>query len=165
MTKPKILYHASQNKNLEIIEPRQETFRNKSEGPVVFASSDKANVTKFLVPSDDSWTKKLRFGKNHIHIISDKERYEKADKGGAIYYLESTLFELDKNKVGGKNEWTSKIPTKPFNKEVFNSGLEAQLKNGVQVFFVDKETFNLIDKSKDHGKEIIKKLRASDKRS
>lgn len=165
MVKPKILYHASQNKNLEIIGPRQETFRDKSEGSVVFASPDKAEVTKFLVPSDNSWTKKLRFGKNHIHIISDKERYEKADKGGAIYYLDSTSFILDKDKGGGKNEWTSKFPVKPFNKEVFDSGLKAQQENGVQVYFVDKETFNSINKSKDHGKEIIKGLKVFGKRS
>ena len=163
MIKPKILYHASQDKNLEIIEPRQETFRDKSEGSVIFASPDKTNVTKFLVPSNDSWTKKLCFGKTHFHIISDKERYMKADKGGAIYHLDSTPFNLDKNKTGGKNEWTSRVPVKPLKKEVFSSGLKAQQKNGVQVFFVDKETFNLINKSKDYGKEIIKNLGGFDK--
>jgi len=165
MIKPKVLYHASQNKNLEIIKPKQETFRDKSEGPVVFASPDKANVTKFLVLSDDSWTKKLRFGKNHVHVISDKKRYMEADKGGAIYYLDSTTFNLDKTKNGGKNEWTSKIKVKPFNKEVFDSGLKAQLENDVQIYFVNKETFDLISKSKDHGKEIIKKLKVFGKRS
>ena len=46
----------------------------------VFASPDKAGVTKFLVPSNDSWTRKIRFGEVHVHIISDKQRYKKQTK-------------------------------------------------------------------------------------
>jgi len=160
LAKPKILYHASQNRKLEVLEPRAEKIRDEFEGPVVFASLDKANVTKFLVPSDDSWTKKMCFGDVHVHIISDRKRYEKADKGGTIYHLSPSLFELDKTKGGGKNEWTTKVPIKPIGRENFDSGLQAQLENGVQVFFVDKKTLKLINQSDDHGNEIIRKLKS-----
>ena len=162
--KPKVLYHASSNRNLEVLEPRAESVRDESEGPVVFASPDKAGVTKFLVPSNDSWTRKMRFGDVHIHIISDREKYEEADKGGAIYHLSSDTFELDETRSGGKQEWTSRKSVKPANKEVYDSGLQAQLDNGVQVFFVDKDAFERIDQSTDHGNEIIRSLESENTR-
>lgn len=162
--KPEILYHASVNKNLEVLEPRAETVRDKKEGPVVFASPDKAGVTIFLVPSNDSWTRKGRFGGIHYHIISDRLRYEKADKGGAIYYLNSDTFELDETRGGAKNEWTSKVAVRPIKREKYESGLQAQFENGVQVFFVDKDTFEKIDKSDDYGNSIIRSLESENKK-
>lgn len=162
--KPKVLYHASPNKNLEVLEKRAESVRDESEGPVVFASSDKAGVTKFLVSSNDSWTKKGRFGGIHYNIISDRQRYEKEDKGGAIYHLSSDTFELDETRGGGKDEWTSRISVKPVNKEEYESGLQAQLDNGVQVFFVDKKTFENIIQSEDYGNSIIRDLESENKK-
>ncbi len=161
--KPTVLYHASSNRNIEILEPRAETVRDENEGPVVFASSDKANVTKFLVPTDDSWTRKMRFGDTHVHVIRDRKRYEELDKGGAIYHLSPDGFSLDQTKVGGKNEWTSNTSVTPTEKEEYESGLEAQLDNGVQVYFVDEETFNRITQSEDHGVAIIKGLVSENK--
>jgi len=35
--KPKVLYHASQNREIDVLEPRADTVRDKAEGPVVFA--------------------------------------------------------------------------------------------------------------------------------
>lgn len=162
--KPRVVYHASSNKDLEVLEPRAETVRDKKEGPVVFASADKAGVTKFLVPSNDSWTRKMRFAGVHIHVISDRERYEKLDKGGAIYHLSPETFGLDETRGGGRGEWTSRVSVTPIGREDFKSGLQAQLDNGVQVFFVDKDTFNRIDQSDDHGNAIIRSLESENKK-
>ena len=38
----KYLYHASNNKNIDVLKPRQESIRDPNEGPVVFASQDKS---------------------------------------------------------------------------------------------------------------------------
>ena len=162
--KPKVLYHASPNKNLEVLEPRAETVRDKKEGPVVFASPDKAGVTKFLVPSSDSWTMKMRFDDVHIHVISDRRRYEEADKGGAVYHLSPDTFKLDATKSGGRTEWTSKIALKPIDKEEYKSGLQAQLDNGVQVFFVDKDTFDKLKRSDDHEDAMLRNLESENKK-
>lgn len=164
MNKPKVLYHASQNKNLSIIEPRDNTVRDPKEGPVVFASPDKAGVTKFLVPSDDSWTRKSRFGEIHVHVIKDKSRYLKNDKGGAIYHLHPDTFYLDDTKGGSKDEWTSRKPVKPLKKELYDSALNAQIKNSVQVYFVDEDTFEKICSSEDHGNEIIRGLKSENQK-
>lgn len=155
--KPKALYHASPNRNLKIIEPRAESVRDEKEGAVVFATPDKAESSKFLVPSDDSWTRKMRFGDIHIHIISDRERYIEADKGGTIYKLSPETFEHDKTR-GTNTEWTSKVAVKPIGREDYESGLQAQLDNGVQVYFVDKATFEKIINSQNHGNTIIRSL-------
>ncbi len=162
--KPKVLYHASANTNLEVLEPRAESVRDEKEGPVVFASSDKAGVTKFLVSSNDSWTKKGRFGGIHYNIISDRQRYEKEDKGGAIYHLSSDTFELDETRGGARDEWTSRNTVKTIDKEEYKSGLQAQLDNRVQVFFTDKQTFDEIVKSDDYGNKIIRGLESENKK-
>ena len=125
MMKPKILYHASQNREIDVLEPRADTVRDKAEGPVVFASPDKAGVTKFVVPTEDSWTRKMRFGDNHVMVICGRERFIEADKGGAIYQLNPDLFE-QKNIEGGKSEWTSKVAVKPVEKEEESNETKAE---------------------------------------
>lgn len=142
--KVKKLYHASQNKNIEILEPRAESIRDPREGPVIFASHDKVYVTCFLVPTSDSWSKKSQYSSSrhpslYVMSISDEKRFRELDKGGAIYHLSSKNFYLDLSK--GNLEWTSKVSVRPFKKELYNSGLEAMIENGVIVYFCDKSTF------------------------
>ena len=43
-------------------------------------------------------------------------------------------------------------------KEEYESGLEAMIDHGIQVFFVNKETFEKIQESNDHGNKIIRSL-------
>ncbi|MCH7641227.1 hypothetical protein IID22_03460 [Patescibacteria group bacterium] len=158
--KPKVLYHASDNRNIEVMEPRKESIRDPKEGPVVFADPDKAAVTKFIVPYNDKWTKKGRFGDVHYHVIQGRERYEELDTGGTIYHLNPETFEHNLEFGGSGDEWTSKVAVKPIGRDDYASGLQAQLDNGIQVFFVDDETFERIDKSDDHGNEIIRGLKS-----
>lgn len=141
----KYLYHASQNRNIENLEPRQESVRDPKEDRVVFASHDKAYVSCFLVPTDDSWSKisiyrseSNRHTPFHVMCISDEKRFKELDKGGAIYYLSPEGFYLDKNK--GNIEWTSRKKVKPIKKDFYESGLEAMIENGVYVYFCDKDT-------------------------
>lgn len=146
----KYLYHASHNKDIEILEPRAESVRDPNEGPVVFASHDKALVTCFLVPTDDSWSKISQYRNNnhptlYVMCISDEKRFRELDKGGAIYYLSPEGFFLDESK--SNTEWTSKVSVKPLRKEVYDSGLDAMINNGILVYFCDKAT--LLDLKKE----------------
>lgn len=45
--RPKILYHASPNRSINVFEPRREKVRDPEEGPVVFATPDKALASAF----------------------------------------------------------------------------------------------------------------------
>ena len=140
--KPKVLYHASPNRNLQTIEPRRESVRDKDEGPVVFATHDEACATLFLVNTSDSWTFKGRINGIHHHIISDRKRFEEMDKGGSIYEVPSDDFERKINHGWQSLEWTSTKPVNPIRKTDYSSGLDAMIDKGVQVYFVDKETFD-----------------------
>lgn len=158
--KPKFLYHASSKKNLIIVKPYKKSYRDLKEGPLVFATPDMAYACCFLVPTNDSWTRISRFGKDSSWnmIISDKNRFLKSDKGGAIYFLPVRKFSCDLNKGTKESEWTSKAPVKPIKKIIYESGLVAMLKNGVRVFFVSSNIFRQIKKAKDHGRSIISNL-------
>ena len=162
--KPEVLYHASSSKDIEEFEPREESVRDPNEGPVVFATPDMAYASCFIVPSNDNWSQKSIFRTQsgettHVVIISDKERFQELDKGGAIYSLPSDKFETDLEKNMKDREWVSKEPIKPSGKIEYKTGLQAMLENGVQVYFVDRDTFEKIQKSDDHGFEIIKTLK------
>lgn len=157
MRKPDILYHASSNRDIEIFEPRNEYVRDINEGPVIFATPDKAYASCFLVNSDDSWVQISRFGDVRVIAISDEERYRRYDKGGAIYELPSTSF-VHEIRGTAKDEWTSREAVRPISKTEYASGLEAMLQFGVQVYFVDKSTFMKITNADDHGVGLLETI-------
>jgi hypothetical protein len=156
LIKPRFLFHGSPNKNITLFKPKVESFRDKNEGPIVFATPDKALSSMFIVPSNDLWTHSGLFGKVHYFVCSDKDRFKKLDKGGSIYTVDSKYFVYDLNKGLGDKEWTSKTAVKPITKENISSALETMIDLGVQVYFVDQETFNKINNSTDFGNEILR---------
>lgn len=162
--RPKVLYHASSNSEIEVFEPRREKVRDPEEGPVVFATHDKALASAFLVRTDGSWVKIGRFTESGIttpwhFIASSRRRFMKSDFGGAIYYLPVDTFNNDSEKGMGSVEWVSRVPVKPVDKDLFESGFDAMRSLGVDVYFVSRRTFRKIDKSEDHGRDIIQSLR------
>ncbi|MDD3474681.1 MAG: hypothetical protein PHP08_02150 [Candidatus Dojkabacteria bacterium] len=141
------LYHASSNKNIDVLKPRQESVRDPKEGPVVFASQDKPYTSCFLTPTDSSWVKISKYTNiSHLPIylmvISDEKRFKELDKGGAIYYLSPNGFYLDKSK--SLIEWTSKKDVTPIKKDVFDNSLDAMIDSGVVVYFCNKSIFSEI---------------------
>lgn len=136
------LYHASPKGDLDVIEPMAKSYRDKNEGPVVFASDDKAFVSCFLTRTNDSWAQISTYkSSNHppiyVHCIGDEQRFRELDKGGAIYTLPNGTFYLDESK--GNTEWTSKVSVRPVKKEIYESGLDAMIDHGVLVYFCDME--------------------------
>jgi len=137
--KPKVLYHASSNKIIEKFDPRAESYRDPDEGPVVFAIPDQAYASMFIVPVDDKWSRISIFNDVHAIIISDKERFQKLDKGGAIYSLSSDTFNSDPQKNEPEHEWTSKESVKPSNKTIYENGLEEMIENGSRFTLLIKQ--------------------------
>ena len=164
MEKPEKLYHASSNRSIEQFVPRAEKVRDKTEGPRVFATPDKRMSTIFIVGTDDSWTHSGAFNGIPYVVISDKDRFTQLDKGGAIYHLPSTTFENDPEKGLGELEWTSKEVVDPTGKEEHESALDAMVNHGVQVYFVDAETFVAINAAPDHGLSILHSLTSENQR-
>ncbi len=158
--KPEFLFHASPNRSIDEFEPRAVSVRDPREGPVVFGTPSKEGASMFIVNTDDNWTKKARFNGVYVTVISDKERFLASDHGGSIYTLPSGAFYMDKTKVGGRNEWVSKEPVKPTRREDYESGLQAMLELGVQVYFVDEAKFQEIKNAPDHGFKAISELKS-----
>lgn len=160
---PKVLYHSSPNLEIKIFEPRREKVRDPEEGPVVFATPDKALAAAFLVRTDGSWVKIGRFSDNNKqtpwHLVTkNKRRFRKLDVGGAIYHLPPKGFSSDPTKGMGDMEWTNTKKVRPIKKEVYTSGEQAMKELGVNLYFVNRRTFRAINKSKDHGRKIILSL-------
>ena len=160
LQKPAVLYHASSSSDTTELKPRNEKIRNPAEGPVVFATPDKAYASCFLVPSDGSWVAIGRYSDDEPWhaVVADEQRFRSLDRGGAIYCLPSGSFDHNPDANMGEIEWTSKEPVRPINKELIGSGLEAMIKLGVQVYFVNKATFAAIEQSPDHGRAILQEL-------
>lgn len=157
--KPPVLFHASRDLNIEVFEPRQENFRDKDEGPLVFATPSRAMASIFLVKVDDSWVGSGAVNGEPYIVISDEARYRSLDKGGVIYRLPSDTFENNPEKGLKKLEWTSKQAVVPIGKEIITSALDDMLTHGVKVYFVDKSTYQKLAEVSDPEKPgIIKSL-------
>jgi len=144
---PKELYHASDNKELQEFESRKEKIRNPNEGPVVFATKDKAYASMFIVRSDDAWTIKGQSGNDFFIGIADRKRYEVTDKGGAIYTFATKGFLTEPNQRGIRSkEWVSRENVRPVSKQIYSSGLEAMKSLGVKIFFINYDLLREINK-------------------
>ena len=96
-------------------------------------------------------------------VIRDKKHFMRRDKGGSIYKFNSESFASHPHRGMGEDEWVSKDPVTPVEKNDVESALEAMIENGVQVFFVDKKTFNSIKHDADSF-DIIRTLESENKR-
>ncbi len=162
--KPLFLYHASANREIENFEPRAKSTRDPEEGPVIFATPDFALATTFLVSeANDEWTQIGKINNTPYMVIMDKEKFLLHDKGGSIYKFSNNGFTSDPDKGMGDDEWTSRDSVTPIEKTDVESALGAMIENGVQVFFVEKETFSKIKDSADKI-SILKTLESENQR-
>ena len=160
MTKRKYLYHASPIKGLKIIEPRSKTVpENFKDTPCIFATEYFDFATQFLVPHDDSWANGGAFNDQPFFVISDRERFEKNDKGGSIYLVKAGDFQNY-----NKREWFSKKPVEVAGEVQFSCGLMAMITQCVQVYFTNKNTYEKIQNAQDHGLSILNSLKAENEK-
>ncbi len=163
---PKILYHASPRRDLEEIRPGNKTHRDPKEGPQIFAAPNPAIASMFMFESDGSWALSGKHnGVPYVVIHGDREEFMKRDRGGIIYELPNDGFSCDLTKGLGKDEWTCSNNVRPSGKKEYASALDAMLESGVQVYFVDQQTFNdMKSDEKEHGFGIIKTLTSENQR-
>jgi hypothetical protein len=164
MEKPSVLYHGSSNKEITRFEPSSKKVRDPAEGPRIFATPDKRMASVFIVGVDDSWGNSGQHNGTPYMVISDRERFETLDKGGAIYHLPNETFTTDPNKGLGDLEWASSEPVEPTGKEDHESALEAMLNHGVQVYFVDRATYQAFETAPDHGLSILQTTESENQR-
>lgn len=174
---PRILFHGSSNQDIEILEPRAIATRSKQEGNVIFATPHIGYAAVFMSShhKDRGFSIEMQsFDHGPVCCVCNhKENFMKHDKGGAIYLLPSDTFYYDLGFVGlSRKEWFSKAYTedfgdlrewvsrdsvKPLYKIEFKSVLEAMLDLGVQVYFVDEDTFEEVRAVMKNRKDPIKR--------
>jgi len=154
MPKPAVIYHASPDTNLRVLEPRSvKRPHDFTDRPVVWGTPSLCFATEFLVDCDDRLTVGGAFNETCYLIIGDKEKYLRQDHGGAVYVLPSASFQPFRG-----HEWYSRQPVTPQSKIVYPSGLEAMLETGVQVYFIDNPlVFAQFKAGADHL-ELIRRL-------
>lgn len=163
--RPKALYHATPIAGLETLEPRARSVRDSVEGPVVFATPDKAYATVFLFQNDGRWTQHGKINRiPYILIAQDREEFIQGDHGGFIYELSPDGFKSDPNKGMGGDEWTHQGEVQPLVTEKHPSALDAMLESGVQVYFVDQETLKRFQGAGEQDIEVIKGLVSENQR-
>lgn len=162
--KPPILYLGSSHGEVEEFEPKVSKGSGEKYGALVYASSDLATASIFMARVEGEWSAG-RFGDvPYVLIPMSRDEFIKNDRGGHIYVLLSGTFNTEAGRGLGEYEWASKEKVKPVQKLEYLSALDAMLENGIQVYFVDKEIYQKIKESEDHGYSILKKLESENKR-
>ncbi len=99
----------------------------------------------------------------HCLVIADEQKFKDLDRGGALYSVLSKDFEENKDKRGGFT-YSSTQAVKPESKISVDSGLDTMIENGVQVYFVDKETLKKIKADEKHGRNILTGLESENQK-
>lgn len=161
--KPPFLYHGSPHK-IEELEPQTKPHREKEEGELVYATSELTDAIMFLQKTDLTGHFIINNEKvAYVIVVGDREKFMERDRGGHVYVLPSDRFKPSPHK-GMSNEWVSKESVKPVEVKEYNSALDAMIENGVQVYFLDKATYQQIRRAEDHGYSILKNLESENKR-
>ncbi len=158
MRKPKILYHGSPRNRLKNIKPQKQTFRDKGEPPLVFATPSLPLAVIFATGLLSNWAQIGCFGKRFYMVIKNNQKLKIKRSNGSVYILESKNFSCDLQKGMGSYEWFGKKQTKPIKSIFYPSLFNAMIKNKINIYFVDNKMFQEIKKSKDHGYKILQKL-------
>ena len=160
MDKPKFLYHASPNNNIKVLEPRAESLpEDWKNGDAVFATTSPEYASFFIVSTKDVWANMGNIGGVFYFVCADKDRFMKEDVGGTVYKLPSEPFNHHKG-----FEWYSRKPVKPIGKTHIKSGLDFMIESGVQVYFIDEQTFKKIKNSKDNGAGIMNNIESENEK-
>ncbi|HEU0051389.1 MAG TPA: hypothetical protein VFQ60_05040 [Patescibacteria group bacterium] len=164
--KPAVLYLAAQTPGIRELLPKKGNYRDKNEGAVIFSTPDKALASAFLVKGHgDHWMQIGYYrGIPVVVINADREEFIAKDTGGVIYSVPSDTFDYDPDKGLREKEWTSREPVKPLAETRYPSALDTMIEHGVQVYFVDKQIFDEIKNSKNHGFSILKNLHSENER-
>lgn len=157
--KPKFLYHGSPHGDIEELEPRVSPGSGEKYGALIYASPDLAAASIFMAKVNGSWSATRLSSETYdilcIIISEPRDEFIKNDKGGHIYVLPSDTFEIDLGRGLKDKEWASKEKVKPIKKIEYASALDTIIENGVQVYFVDKETYEKLVKVHGYDKEAI----------
>lgn len=150
-----VLYHASPDKSLTIINPRKTLSKNDYIGDYVFATSNKKLAVMYLATKGNATYMEPQAKQPYIVISSDSNKYLATDRGGAVYSVSANSFEKTPQTGLEDYEMVTKNSVKPIGKEVYKTSVEAMRKYGIEIYFVDWPKFNEIIKAKDKDRILV----------
>jgi len=163
--KPPFLYHGTIDQNIKQFEPRSAKERPK-ENPAVYASDDieiavQSMANKYV--SNGGVVDGIKF----VCIPMGREEFIRQDRGGVVYRLPSESFAINKGIGLGDKEWVSHDEVKPIDAVIYPSLLRALLDQGTQVYFIEPELIEVINRAQDENqpdtlKNILKNLTPED---
>lgn len=131
---PKLLYHGSPEKNIDVFKPTPGEFMGE-QANFFFASPDKNAATAYMYEGRP-WSSGID---NDTGIISSvfpitRKDFIKQDKGGAVYVFSPEKFTSHLKKH--TYEWVTKEPITPESVEIFDSSLKAMEDAGIKLYFL-----------------------------
>lgn len=162
--KPSILYHGSPRGEIEEFESRVSKGSGEKYGAFVYASPDLATASIFMIGVEGGWLTGRLGDVPYVLIPMPRDEFIKNDRGGYVYVLPSDTFNTEADRGLLQYEWASKEKVKPVQKLEYSSALDTMLENGIQVYFVDKDTYQKFKESKDHGHSKLIKIDSENKR-
>jgi hypothetical protein len=137
-----VLYHASTNPDLKVLEPQRTLSNDKYIGDFVFATADKILAAMYLLPKGYGSILDTDTKPPQILIRADETEVRAKDKGGAIYTVDASDFSESPQKDLIALEKVSDKPIIPISKEIFKNSFDALNKLGIEVEFIDQKTFD-----------------------
>jgi hypothetical protein len=161
--KPKFLYHGSPNGDIEEFTPRVSLGSGEKHGAQVYASDSLAVACMFTCKPGRSWSAGTHNGETFAVLPMTREEFLEKDKGGYIYKFDSDTFSTEEGRGMGNKEWASSVAVKPVEIIRIESSLEAMIKSGVQVYFVNPQVYDAALLARKNSWEIVKDMKPENK--
>lgn len=150
---PKFLYHGSSKSGLKVIHPKKTLSKDKYIGDFLFASHNKILAIMYTTVKGYYSLMSTNTSPLYIVICADKNEYIQKDREVSIYKFLSDSFENTPQSELKDYEFVSHNPVSAVSSETYSNALTAFRENGIDVYFVDKHTFDLIVDAGDKGRD------------
>jgi hypothetical protein len=132
--KPAYLYLGTHTAAIKELTPTAGRVRDPEEGPVVFATPDKALASAFLVEGhNDAWMRIGYYDTLLVVVIqANRNDFITRDHGGYLYTVAGDKFASNPNRGLGEKERTSIVPVRPAREKHCTSALDVTAQVGRQ---------------------------------
>lgn len=150
---PDFLYHGSSQSGLKTIYPKKTLSKDKYIGDFVFASHNKTLAIMYMTVKGYYSLMSPSTSPPYIVICADENEYIEKDREVSIYKLPSGDFEVTPQTELKEHEFVSRQSVTPDSFETYPNALTAFSHNNIDVYFVNKTTFDQIVEAGDKGRD------------
>lgn len=165
MTKrPRFVYHGSPIGDIKVFVPRVSHGTGEKYGALVYAAPDEATASIFMLSVQGHWSAGRTEKGAYVVIPQDRDEFLASTRPGYLYVLSADTFSTQEGRGMGDYEWASTEPVKPIRKIRYNNPLDELLRQGVLVYFVDKDTYKDVVAAGDKAVDVLRGARTENER-